>query len=135
MDRERRATKGWELFMDYVNRLWRQDNTRLVVLQKQGQAYTLAGMEGQHLCPHPYTDEFGYGCDCCMGICSHVQSLRVGKFDNCGKIMVVEEYIAIEDERLDENVIHIAVYEDGHRPYLRTTVLSRQATPPKLVPA
>lgn len=64
-------------------------------------------------------------CPCCRGTCGHRQHLRIACFTNhSGKQMVVEEYQAVKDYDCDgQDVIAIAVYEEGRRPDLVMEVL------------
>ena len=90
---------------------WEQYESILSALRQRGIAYE----EG------PESASYSRGAD----VDGESQKLRAARFTNTdGKSMIVEEYLAVEDNDCDgRDLVGIMVYEEGQKPNLTTLVL------------
>ncbi len=113
------GTSGWRKFETFLSALGTA-GILYVGFEKRGRVLG-RGPQRDHVCACGCEGQ-PTACDCCLGICTHQQMLRLAKFTISQVEMIVEEYLADRDYD-GEDIVEIAVYQEGRRPNLTTREL------------
>lgn len=94
------GTFGWDRYDDILSALWQRKISHVEELKDES---------------------YSRGAD----LDEERQNLRIARFMNTdGKSMVMEEYLAVEDNDCDgRSLVGVVIYEEGHKPDLTTLVL------------